>query len=332
MPNIFNTKSRHSKCRTFLIVPPPSIGCGFPPPASTLSLNSADGLRGWALCEGNPVLNPGKETEGESGFFDSEHVGLGDVLGPSDGDRVAGGGGYVMYTYGGGSEAVTLGSGDAATVLRGVRMAIGAYASPDGARWARVLGPGADGSLLAPGEPAEFDGRMVGWPCVLRDGAGYRMYYSTFAAADGRFVVALATGPDGARWAKAGPVFRGGAAGAFDAKGAGRRSICRDPRPPGRYRMWYEAHGPDGAHSIGLATSGDGEAWERAGDEPVLRRSDDPDAWDSGGVGSPHVVWLPERRRWRMYYAGSRRGSSRLSVGVAESTDEEGRCFERVQL
>ena len=49
-----------------------------------LLASSNDGLTNWELHEDSPVLNPNKENGGDWYFFDSEHVGLGDVIQPGD--------------------------------------------------------------------------------------------------------------------------------------------------------------------------------------------------------------------------------------------------------
>lgn len=49
-----------------------------------LFASSKDGLSGWKFHEDSPVLNPNKENDGDWYFFDSEHVGLGDVIQPGE--------------------------------------------------------------------------------------------------------------------------------------------------------------------------------------------------------------------------------------------------------
>ena len=49
-----------------------------------LFASSKDGLSGWNFHEDSPVLNPNKENDGDWYFFDSEHVGLGDVIQPGE--------------------------------------------------------------------------------------------------------------------------------------------------------------------------------------------------------------------------------------------------------
>jgi hypothetical protein len=65
--------------------------------------------------------------------------------------------------------------------------------------------------------------------------------------------------------------------------------------------------------------------------------SDDAAAWDGGGVGSPHLIFLPDQQRWRMYYVGYPLGQDSdkdyelgsNGIGVVESEDAEGLVFRR---
>ena len=76
----------------------------------------------------------------------------------------------------------------------------------------------------------------------------------------------------------------------------------------------------------------------RNSESPAFAKSDNPAAWDGGGVGSPHVLWLPEKRRWRLYYIGNPVGEGgpgseaaiSTGLGAAESTDETGAEFRRL--
>jgi hypothetical protein len=49
-----------------------------------LHATSRDGLRDWSFHPDSPVLNPNKENGGDWYFFDSEHVGLGDIIQPGE--------------------------------------------------------------------------------------------------------------------------------------------------------------------------------------------------------------------------------------------------------
>jgi hypothetical protein len=119
--------------------------------------------------------------------------------------------------------------------------------------------------------------------------------------------------------------------------GATRRHVLKLAN--GEYKMWYEGVSSSGRVAIGCASSPDGFSWTRVSDQPVFEASADADAWDGGGVGSPHLVWLEDVRRWRLYYAGWGRDDgqgatgleiSRSSIGVAESLDDSGFGFRRI--
>ena len=124
----------------------------------------------------------------------------------------------------------------------------------------------------------------------------------------------------------------------------------------GTLQMWYEGVSNTNQHAIGIATSKDGYIWKKINDgKPIFQShshshshsyihsnsSSDTTGttttttttgseWDSGGVGSPHLVWLPQQRKWRMYYIGNSLNTDLSSIGVAESTDDLGHHFVRI--
>lgn len=234
---------------------------------------------------------------------------------------------YLMYIFGGRNDAVLVND----VKVTGLRLEIGVAVSQDGAHWSRVEGPNAHCSILEPGKVDEWDGQSVGWPSVLEFGSEYRMYYHTYNARTRKYCIGLAVARDGLmNWKKRGVVFEGGSKSDtdFDSKGASRRHVVQ--LEAGGFKMFYEAISLEGQHSIGCATSPDGFAWTRLSDSPVFTANTvDPGAWDAGGVGSPHVVWLSETRTWRMYYTGFN-VDKYGSIGVAESTDETGTLFRRM--
>lgn len=296
-------------------------------------------------------MGPNKD-DGNWFTFDSEHVGLGDIIQPGRSAQskfTDQGDVFLMYTFGGNGDSVTI---DDKKVL-GAKLEIGVSVSRDGAHWSRIEGPSAYGAIVEVGSPdsspLDFDALFVGWPSVIEFGSEYRMYYNTYNARTKKWVVALAIAPDGLmKWNKMGPVFAGsadddtGLADDFDALGVTRRHVLL--MPDNTFHMYYEGHpaGINGQRAIGLAVSRDGLRWEKATNGPVFSPSSDPDAWDSGSVGSPHLVWLPEKKRWRMYYVGTTQRSdsdsglptshmdSRSAIGVAESTAEDGLHFVRI--
>lgn len=130
-----------------------------------------------------------------------------------------------------------------------------------------------------------------------------RMYYYSWSKALGRFVVGLATSPDGFRWAKKGIVFDpANAGGDFDALGAAGHCVVRDVDNR-QYLLFYEAVARDGGRCIGLAVSKDGmRDWKRC-PSPVLEASGVEGAWDAARVGAPCAVSM-SGGRWRLYYCG----------------------------
>ena len=282
-------------------------------------------------------------------YFDSEHVGVGDVIQPGGTtlERFTSQGNvFLMYTFGGNGESKEITGG---RTIKGSKLEIGVAVSQDGAHWSRIEGPSPYGAIVEVGEtPDDFDALFVGWPSVLEVGSSYRMYYSTYNPIQKKFMIGMAVAPDGLlKWEKKGVVFAGtDSLEGFDAMGASRRHVLA--QPDGSYRMYYEAISHKQQHSIGVASSKDGITWERLSDQPVFRANEDPTAWDGGGVGSPHLVWLPNKRRWRLYYVGNPvkvegvpvsnssggKDNSQVGtasgIGVAESLDEDGLVFERI--
>lgn len=303
---------------------------------------SSDGVNDWNIDMDSAIALKSGQEIGDWWWFDSEHVGLGDIIKPGNSAQekfISQGSMFLMYSFGGNSDKML--SVDNSEQVKGLKMEIGVSVSQDGIHWSKVEGPSAYGSVLEVGTPSQFDSQFVGWPCVVEANTFYFMYYHTYNPVLKKFVVGLATATDGLlKWTKRGPVFEGGKNRELDFDGLGvtRRHVVR--LPDLSFRMWYEGVSSAGVHSIGLATSFDGFIWEKVSDEPVFAPSEEMAAWDSGSVGSPHLVWLEDKRRWRMYYTGSSSavasnanvGSNDIGMGIAESLDEEGMYFKRIQI
>lgn len=306
---------------------------------------SRNGLTNWKFDEDSPIMGPNKEN-GDWFYFDAEHIGLGDVIQP--GDRAQNkfntmGGVFLMYIFGGRNEIEEIGDEEGKKMeVKGSKLEIGVAVSQDGAHWSRVEGPSPYGGIVDYGKEGEFDHAYVGWPSVIEIGNDYRMFYHTYDRKDGMYKIGLAMATDGLMtWKKKGMVFAGSTSGDFDRRGATRRHVVN--LLDGSYKMWYEGISETGEHSIGVATSQDGFKWT-ANTEPVFTANkDDSTAWDSGGVGSPHVVWIPQRKVWRMYYSGTSSTSGghhddtgelgelfATNIGVAESLDEDGEEWRRL--
>lgn len=263
------------------------------------------------------------------------HTGVGDVIEPG---QIAQSkfktqeGMLIMYIFGGNGETkASLGQPD--RMIKGSRMEIGVAVSQDGAHWSRVEGPFPHGSILTNGAEGEFDHLFVAFPSVLEIGAKYHMYYHTYDMKIRKYVVGLAVATDGLlNWNKQGPVITGGdKLDDWDYGGVTRRFIGQ--MEDGSFQMWYEGVSSDQKHAIGVAKSTDGGySWKKLYNRPVFSASDERGGWDSGGVGSPHLVWFPQTRRWRMYYMGQSDNKSQSSLCIAESTDELGHSFARLQV
>ena len=305
---------------------------------------SRNGVTNWKFDEDSPIMGPSKES-GDWFYFDAEHIGLGDVIQP--GDRAQNkfntqGGVYLMYIYGGRNEEVEL----EGKMVKGTRLECGVCVSQDGAHWSRVEGHSPFGAILECGQEGDFDEAYCGYPSVIEIGSEYRMYYHTYDRKDGMYKVGLAVAKDGLmKWMKKGMVFAGSVSGAYDRKGATRRHVVN--MEDGTYQMWYEGVSEDGEHSIGVAVSTDGIKWTVPNEHPVFTADKEhPGAFDSAGVGSPHLVYLPQRQVWRMYYTGSSQQDGEAThhddtgglttsikptkIGVAESLDDKGLVWKRL--
>jgi hypothetical protein len=192
---------------------------------------------------------------------------------------------------------------------------IGYAESGDGLTWTKHYdGDGPGGSVLPLGGAGSIDEQQVGYVWVIKDGAGYRMYYSANDATN-TWRVALATSTDARHWTKVPGKLAGGAildigpAGSFDAACAYQPSVVKEKDQ--LYRMWYRgcvargaANGPSRG-TIGYAESNDGITWVKipqpGADGSALGVSPAP-AFDSGGLTTP-AVFL-DASGWSMYYAG----------------------------
>lgn len=252
---------------------------------------SADGVH-WVRERGPLTDGAVLEPHPDATRFDCGHVAVSDLHET--------GGRYWMWYFGGTLARQSIGPYQ----VRGFDMRPGLAVSGDGLHWLRVEGPHA-GALLDLGEPGEFDAVFCGWPQVLREDDGWKMYYHTLDPRRG-FVVGLAVSADGLRWEKHGEVFGPGEAGAFDVQGVATRQVLRFD---GCYLMFYEGVQPSGQRSIGLAVSDDGVAWRRErGPEPdgsvFAHAPSGSGRWDAFAVGTPCIVEVPGEGL-RMYYIGS---------------------------
>ncbi|KAG8459335.1 hypothetical protein KFE25_012971 [Diacronema lutheri] len=275
------------------------------------------------------------ENRDEWFFFDTAHVGVGDVQVMSSQSQRTGGVAMYWCYYFGGDLART-----AETAPKGASMSIGLAMSSNGRNWGRVEGEHANGAILTPSDdPAAFDAAFVGWPqVVMRRPEDYVLYYHTIVARTGNYVVAAARGTDGVKFNKVGPILSAGPPGSFDERGAGARHVIEVKQQDGvrqpRFLMAYEAIDGAGTHSIGLARSDDGLAWTKSGDGPIFAPSAAQGAWDGGAVGRPNLVPLDGGRYRLFYYGQSGKGAASeqewSGIGVAECDGTDWSAWTRV--
>ena len=125
--------------------------------------------------------------------------------------------------------------------------------------------------LLDVGKPRKFDSTQAKYPCILKVGKQWWMWYN--GRTDDRFTgsIGLATSEDGLHWNKTNngdPIFEHGAPGTFDSTKVDHPAVLHFD---GKFHMWYTAGDSRSRYTIGYAMSPDGIRWTRANDaRPVL--------------------------------------------------------------
>jgi len=207
---------------------------------------------------------------------------------------------------------------------------IGYAESTDGVHWTKFYdGDGPGGSVLPLGAAGDIDAQQVAYARVIKDGDGYKMYYSANDVTD-TWRVALAVSTDARHWTKVrgkiadGAVLDVGNPGAFDAACAYQPTVVKEQSD--LYRMWYRAcpsadptvGGPSQGF-IGYAESNDGVTWIKVnagGAESEALDPGPPGEFDSGGLTSPSVFL--DGATWTLYYAGFD-ASGRYRAGLARA-------------
>jgi hypothetical protein len=143
---------------------------------------------------------------------------------------------------------------------------------------------------------------------VLHEDGHYRMWGSWRPKRS----LALFESKDGIRWSEPEIVFPPNPATGWESD-INRPSVVK--REDG-YHLWYTGQAK-GRSWIGYATSPDGRTWKRMSDKPVLS----PELpWEKEAVMNPNVLWDPEMRVFRMWYAGGDQYEPD-AVGYAASPD-----------
>jgi hypothetical protein len=155
---------------------------------------------------------------------------------------------------------------------------------------------------------------FVGSPCVLREGAGWRMWYLScveWVPQDQgfrhRYHIKHAASDDGVQWQRDGTV-------CIDFQSEAEYAICRPSvlYEGGVYRMWYCYRGA--AYRIGYAVSADGLSWQRRDAEAGIDVS--PSGWDAEMIEYPHVFDHGGARY--MAYCGNGYGRAGFGLAVLE--------------
>lgn len=142
---------------------------------------------------------------------------------------------------------------------------IGVARSDDGITWEREAG---GGPVLSPGEAGAFDSACVMGPEVSFEGDRFLMWYtgttgSKHSSGFFAYRIGVASSRDGLTWKRENggrPVIDGGPPGSPDEVQAATPSVVR---VEDGYRMWYAAWSPRTNHTLCVARSPDGIAWER---------------------------------------------------------------------
>jgi hypothetical protein len=167
-----------------------------------------------------------------------------------------------------------------------------------------------DGNSPLMGADAE-DPISLSYPWVMRDGAGYRMWYgstTSWDAGNGEMLhpIKEATSPDGHAWTRTGLAvpYQLGIAQAFS-----RPTVLR---LGDQYRMWFSYRGaPRPSYRIGSAASRDGEHWELTRDDADIDVS--PEGWDSRMIEYP-FCFTHRGEAWLLYNGD---GYGRTGFGLA---------------
>ena len=143
---------------------------------------------------------------------------------------------------------------------------------------------------------------------VLKEGDSFWMWFSWRPMKS----LALVESTDGIRWSE--PVIVLAPNPATDWEADINRPVVL--KRGATYHLWYTGQAK-GRSVIGYATSADGVAWKRRGNNPVLASEQ---AWEKVALMCPHVIWDEEMRLYRMWYSGGEQYEPD-AIGYATSPD-----------
>lgn len=152
----------------------------------------------------------------------------------------------------------------------------------------------------------------ISYPCVLREGERWRMWYGSNLAwgarqTDMSHLIKYAESDDGIEWRRDGRIavpFQ-----STEEYAMSKPSVLKEGK---RYRMWYSFRGA--RYRIGYAESADGTSWERLDHLAGIDASDV--GWDSESVEYPHV--FEHRGSKYMLYNGNGYGQTGIGMAVLE--------------
>lgn len=170
-----------------------------------------------------------------------------------------------------------------------------------------------DGNLL--------DG-LPGDPSLVSTTTGFVMYYG---AAIGDFTdqntvrIFRATSTDGLAWQRNSTPVLSPVPGAWDSAKVETPNVLK--RPDGSWAMFYSGSNKTDelGFQIGLATSTDGQTWDHAQNDPVLKTTED----ELSLIG-PSVIYDPSVGEYWMYYASIAKDGT---IGIYRATSVDGRSW-----
>jgi len=174
-------------------------------------------------------------------------------------------------------------------------------------------------NLLELGEAGSFDQTHAKYPCVLRVGKQWWMWYNGRAADCFTGQVGLAISDDGFHWKKANrgqPVMGHGPPGSFDETKVDHPTVVYFNN---RFHMWYTGGPRSGPYTIGYASSPDGMKWQRENSGKPVLESGPVGKFDQHGVLHPTAL-RDENGLLHLWYNGVDRGSG-FRIGYATSRD-----------
>jgi predicted GH43/DUF377 family glycosyl hydrolase len=195
-------------------------------------------------------------------------------------------------------------AGETSNVAGNPAYDIGYAYSSDGINWIKYPSP-----VLIKGDSSQWDNSFIEGPCVIKDGALYRMWYAgmdavaNIQATDGKVCIGYATSPDGISWLKDpnNPVMMTGNNPSWDYR------TVQDPhviKYNGMYHMWYGGKTNDVVNygqQTGYASSEDGKNWTKSSNNPVLSRGA-AGQWDAVTASFGSVVI--DNGKIKIWYTG----------------------------